>query len=318
MRICQVLFEPWGLGDALIAAAICREKPADTALACSSRWHPVIHAALNDEIRLLPADLPYTTRMRDHRFQITNADDHAAARVLSDIDAQEVLSIRGDFRDWIAARKLFPGARIRMNGWVPWCARYSKLVDVPFSLGILKVRNHYQAWAALADVPFKRVLHSYTEREKLAGRDKKITLHVGALSRSKQYPEAKQLQSILSRRGYRVNVVAGPGDPLPGSFSETEVMRLIDRPLVEEFRSAEHVITNDSGSMHLAALLGCRTLALVRTSNIACWIPPNARSLVAPQMPRGYRPDARYVTNEILDGWPKAEAVAEFLLADCV
>jgi ADP-heptose:LPS heptosyltransferase len=89
------------------------------------------------------------------------------------------------------------------------------------------------------------------------------------------------------------------------------VTRAADEALIEELRSAAQVITNDSGPMHVAAFLGCRTVALVRTSPIEEWAPPATQIVRAPATPRGYRPNRRYMSDDILPGWPPvAEIVA--------
>ncbi|MDQ2868931.1 MAG: hypothetical protein M3R59_11080, partial [Verrucomicrobiota bacterium] len=73
------------------------------------------------------------------------------------------------------------------------------------------------------------------------------------------------------------------------------------------------VITNDSGPMHVAAFLGCRTTAIVRTSPIEEWAPPGVAIVRSAQTPIGYRPHLRYMSDESLPGWPSVEAVARSL-----
>src|SRR5205814_458976 len=115
-----VLFEPWSLGDVFIAAAALRQLEKPAALACHSMWHPLLRRALAEipELDLLAIDLPYTTRRRANPF-----DAGVSAEAGKHSEVREVLSIRGDLRDFAAARKIFPRARIRMNGWVRFFGR---------------------------------------------------------------------------------------------------------------------------------------------------------------------------------------------------
>jgi len=65
-----ILFEPWNMGDALIAAAIALQNPARLALACNSRWHDLIRAAAEGlpAPELLTADVSYVNRGRKGRW----------------------------------------------------------------------------------------------------------------------------------------------------------------------------------------------------------------------------------------------------------
>jgi hypothetical protein len=308
MQPLRVLFEPWGLGDVLIAAAILCEQPAEAAIACKGRWHPLLRAIIPEEVDLLPIELPYTTTLRRSAF-----DCGEIAPVLT--DRCDVLNIRGDLRDWRAVRKLFPHGRIRMNGWIEFPPHYSRILDLPFALGLLKTRNHYRAWAALAGVPFSALEEAYRRRQSSAPHGGKIVIHLGSSRRSRQYPHAQRLGQLLEQKGFSIDFTAGPNDPLPEGIGENQVRRLVDQAVVDLLRTAQHVITNDSSAMHLAAMLGCRTLVVARVTNIHEWVPPATQFVASPKMPRGYRPDPRYNSDERLNDWPTPEAVVEKLLA---
>ncbi len=148
----RVFFEPWSLGDVMIAAAALRELPKPPVLACHSMWHPLLRSALAEiaDLDLIAVDLPYTTRNRANPFDAGTGSIIESRREISD-----VFSIRGDFRDFNAARKIFPRASIHINGWVRFFARKSSVVNFPFSLGLLPVKNRYRSWARLARRPFR-------------------------------------------------------------------------------------------------------------------------------------------------------------------
>jgi hypothetical protein len=306
-----VLFEPWSLGDVFIAAAALRELTIPAAIACHSAWHPLVRCALaaTPDLELIAVDLPYTTRKRANPF---DASGGTAGNPTSDI--AEVLSIRGDFRDLSAARKLFPLARIRMNGWARFFGRKSSIVNFPYALGVLPVANRYRSWAKLVGVSFRQIEATYRRLQTQAPSNDRVAIHVGAQWRSKQYPDVSGLRNALRGQGWDVAILAAPGDLLPGNLLENEISRVADEALIEELRAAAHVITNDSGPMHVAAFLGCRTTALVRTSPIEEWAPPATQIVRSPATPRGYRPNPRYMSDEVLPGWPSAQEVLIRLL----
>jgi|GEM_PF-2595395 hypothetical protein len=279
----NVFFEPWGFGDAVIAAAVAREVP-DAVLAIKPQWQPLL-----SPLRIVPVSLPYTTRDRRHVWDMSNA-----GTLLT--EPCEVLNIRGDPRDWWAAKRLFPAGRRRFNGWLQFAPHYIGLLDWK----LRPVRNRYRAWAALAGIPFAQLEASYRQRQAAAPRNRRVIIHTGASRRCRQYPHCAELATLLRQRGFDPVVVTG-------------VEQARDAALVEIFRHAEWVVANDSGPMHLAAYLGCRTLAIARVTNIHEWLPPATRFVASPWMPRGYRMDPRYNSDEVLTGWPAPAEVAAAL-----
>ena len=303
----RVLFEPWGLGDALMAAAVLREHPAGFAIACHPGWIPILGSALEgvSPAALLPVALSYTTRSRSGRLDAGDPGD-----VVPITDVTEVLSIRGDPRDLRAARRLFPNARVRVSGWLGFVARRNRLADIPYRLGLRRVRNRYKAWADLSGIPYEAIARRYRAAPRNGSGSPQVLLHVGAQWRSRQYPHAAGLKHELESAGTSVAILAGLTDPLPQGVGEHEVQRVMDGALVGALRRAALVVTNDSGPMHLAAFLGCRTLAIARVSNIVEWLPPGADAMGAERAPRGYRPDPGYTSDAILTGWPDPGMVA--------
>jgi len=296
------LFEPWNMGDALIAAAIALQDPSRLVLACNSRWHPLIRAAAEGLTppELLAVDLDYVSRSRTGRW------NPGTLAVIS-TSTTPVATIRGDIRDYRAAKKLFPNAPIHSTGWLAFAARRSALIDLPFAKGWLPVRNRYRAWASIASVPWEHVERFYQQNLPEPATPL-ITVHIGAQWRSKQYPHIAKLAELLTRT-HQVQIVAAPGDPLPAGIAETNVRRLIDHELVDAFRASSHVIVNDSGPMHLAAILRCRTHPIARISGIRDWLPPATIPIEAKAIPKGYRPHPRYMSDSIVEGWPSPEDI---------
>ncbi len=302
----RAFFEPWSLGDLIIAASALRELAEPPALACHSMWHPLLRGALSEipELDLLAIDLPYTTRDRTNPFD-TGLSNNPVYPHFSD-----VFSIRGDYRDFVAARKIFPRASVHMNGWVRFLGRKSAVVNLPYSLGLLPVENRYRSWARLARAPIEKIEATYRQRQAEAPVNRRVAIHIGAQWRSKQFPHVVELETALTGQGWTVTILAGPTDSLPSALQEEKVLRVADQNLIDELRATERVITNDSGPMHLAAFLGCRTTALVRTSPIEEWAPPETQIVRSEQTPRGYRPHRRYMSDEILPDWPSIERVS--------
>jgi hypothetical protein len=275
-----ILFEPWNMGDALIAAAIALQDPARLTLACDSRRHSLIRAAIgsSSSLELLASNLDYVNRNRTGRLNFGSLSPISTS-------ATNVASIRGDIRDYLAARKLFPGASIHTSGWLPFAARRSAILDLPYANQWLPIRNRYRAWASLASIPWQQIENFYAQKLPEPATPL-ITIHIGSQWRSKQYPHVARLAELLTRFS-RVQIVGAPGDPLPIGVSEDEVLRPTDPELVEAFRISTQVIVNDSAPMHLAALLRCRTYSIVRMSAIAEWLPPATIPIEAMEPPRG-------------------------------
>ena len=298
-----LLFEPWNLGDAIIAASVARLNPDRFILACNSRWHEVLTLTTGSTLNLLPLDLPYVWRTGKKYLSLGDAAYLKSEFSNEQLCKMEVVSIRGDLRDWLAAHRIFGGAAFSFTGWRPFLARKLSVFDRPFASGNLPLRNRYRAWAEAVGIPFRSVEQCYSEhpdKDDMAP----IVIHVGAQWRSKQYPHVAELTELLTKAGHRVEILAGPNDPLPPGILADIVQRPKWPELVDSLKNASHVISNDSGPMHLAAFLGCRTIALSRCSNIMEWLPPGVTALASPPAPHGYRPIPAYWSDQVLPDWP--------------
>ncbi len=296
-----ILFEPWNLGDAMIVLAIALQAPHRLSIACSSKWHELIRSLTQGMVapELISVDLGYVSRNKNGSFKFKD---------LPTIPKDDmVLSIRGDARDYYAARTMFPNSRILMRGWLPFIAKRVPLFDFPFANGWLPIRNCYRAWASLANVEWSDVERYYEQKRPIEG-PPLIVVHVGAQWRSRQFPHVATLVDLL-KRSYDVQIVAGPGDPVPCGVNESDVRRLVNGELADMFRSSSYVITNDSGPMHLAALLRCRLMVVSRQAAIREWIPPTAIAVESEHSPKGYR--SAPLSDSIAAGWPSPYEVLE-------
>jgi hypothetical protein len=187
----DVLFEPWSLGDAIIAAAIGREDSGRFALLCDHRWIELIRAGLPGDsmLQVIGVHLPYTMRSAQNKYSLPSS----LRTPSTSFGIGTAFNIRGDIRDYRAARKMFPNAKVRQSGLFSFLARRSAAVDLPAKLGLIQVRNRYKAWAELTGVSFDTVEQRYAIKvDRPRGG---IIIHTGAQWGSKRYPHLYKLVS---------------------------------------------------------------------------------------------------------------------------
>lgn len=112
-----------------------------------------------------------------------------------------------------------------------------------------------------------------------------VVLQPGAGARAKAWPGFGALSSRLRRAGVPVVALAGPADTeavgqllAAGGLGEAEVAR--DWPLAQVaglLTLARAAVGNDSGPTHLAAAVGCPTVALFGPTDPAVWSPMGPR-----------------------------------------
>jgi hypothetical protein len=299
-----VLFEPWGLGDAAIAGSILCLDHSRFSLACSPRWIDILRVAIpeSNPQSFIGVDLNYSSR---------EGATGQGPGVLPNLSGKTLVSIRGDPRDYFAARHLFPGANLKFSGWSSFAIRKVKFLEwIAVSCG-RRPKNRYRAWTDFLGLDFEK-LKSCLVPEPGPGQ-RIVGIHIGAQWRSRQYPFVGPLRELLMSRGYKVRMMAGPKDIPPSGLNETLLERLQGTDLIQAIRGCDAMITNDSGPMHLAGLLRRPVLAIARVSNITEWIPPHGKAICSPKMPQGYSPDSRYSTDEVLDDWPDPATVVKGL-----
>lgn len=295
-----ILFEPWALGDALIAAWACRQIQVPAKLFVHSRYRALVEAVTDSygDIEVHSVDLSYTAKGRGKKFfkdlKTLQADSS---------EPVEVYSIRGDFRDYLAAKKIFPRAKIKMCGWLGFFARRIPVVDKILVQFGVSPKNRYASWSS--QLQFK--IPSKSERRIGLPAQSKVLIHVGAQWKSRVYPSLGLLGQSLAERGYEVTFGYGPGDSKPDTHLRTAF--LDSENILTEFRNHPLIITNDSAPMHLGSLLGNRVLVVCNISNICEWIPPDADYVASPTMPRGYRPKREYMSDVEVADWPPVEQV---------
>ena len=305
----RILFEPWALGDTIIATANIPLLSGKVGLACHARFHSVIRALHenNQDMILLPVSATHTVKKTERKSHHSEKLHHSDLAGFTG----EVFSIRGDIRDAILAKRLMPKCKLVMSGWSSFLARRHSIFDIPFRLGIARIRNRYIAWSEILGVPDGALDARYQDLRKQNRADpKSVLLCFGAQWQSKQYPFVAALRARLEVCGLRVSILGSKFDFLPPGVEEKDVLRENDAAWIRHFRSNRIAITNDSGAMHAAAAVGCQTIVISNLSNINEWIPPGVLAICSSNSPRGYMPKSNYMTDQLCDGWPNADMVA--------
>jgi ADP-heptose:LPS heptosyltransferase len=151
-------------------------------------------------------------------------------------------------------------------------------------------------------------------------RGESVVLQPGAGSPAKAWPGFAALSRRLGDTGLTVVALAGPADGgvmetllASGALAEDRLAR--DWPLVEIaglLSLARATVGNDSGPTHLAAAVGCPTVAVFGPTDPLVWAPvgPSVKTLGGPM--DGTRwPDVDRVESEvraILAAGPRADA----------
>lgn len=313
-----ILYEPWGLGDAVIAARVASLRPGKYRLACQKKWHSLLEDIFDNKIDFEAVEPAYTERDRNSAFDFSGT----TSNTILDRTSIPLYSIRGDIRDWMGAKKLFPNSQRTFTGWFAFFARRISILDFPFHFGIFEIRNRYQAWAKLLKIDWNEVIQDQQEKitsfkarqENLDPSSLPVSIHIGAQWKSRQYPHVLELVKKMKEKGIHYQILAGPKDSLPYEVNENLVLRCQGSELLEAIQKSKLFLTNDSGPMHVASAVGCPTFGIARVTQIQEWLPPLGNSIKSPKMPKGYAPDSRYASDAIIEEWPNPDEITDYLL----
>lgn len=130
-----------------------------------------------------------------------------------------------------------------------------------------------------------------------------VVLHAGSGSPRKNWPleRFRAVADYLAKRGRRVEWCVGPAEEglhLPSGARVLQVTSLTD--LARRLAGARQYVGNDSGITHLAACVGCPTVALFGPTNPDIWAPRGDNVTVVHARPW---PEVEDVTG-ILDAAP--------------
>jgi heptosyltransferase-3 len=129
--------------------------------------------------------------------------------------------------------------------------------------------------------PFEHFRAEFLKEEKLMGEgEEEVMIHPGSGSAQKNWPFDSfcQLAALLKNDGQRVIWIAGPAErqcPYPALASA--ILKADLNELARRLSTAPLYIGNDSGVTHLAAAMGCPTIALFGPTDPNVWAPSGPR-----------------------------------------
>ncbi len=305
-----VLFEPWHLGDAVIATSVAELNQKKYTVACNSLWIPILRL-LSPNTHFLKIDAHYILG-GGGRFTVA-----CDSELIDSADYRAVVSIRGDIRDFLLARRLFGMSKLQFRGWIPFLARRVGWINIPFKYGWMEVENRYRRWCDLLKIDFSLLESAYRKKvQKFTSnqmKEKKLNIHIGARWQSRQYPFVLDLKNTLVEHGWNVQILAESRDSYPKGLRNKDIKICVNEELLNELNKRYFLMTNDSASMHIGGMNGNRVVVISRVSDIREWIPPLVTSIRSSLAPLGYMPDISYASNKTLSGWEKPETIIEEL-----
>ena len=236
-----LVVELWGLGDLALAIPFLRaaERAARVTLLAQPHAEPLVRRFC-PEVELLPLTAPWTTFLGKYRLHRWPWSDLAAVlQGLRSCRFDAAVSVRPDPRDHLLMA--LSGASLRAG--FPRVGSRLLLTDPVASPALPHRAEHWRAlaehfsWELSAPTPLPRT-----------GRH--VVIHTGAGQAVREWPRARFeiISEHLRAAGWRVTL-------LDNSLGDLE-------QLLQVLDSADRFIGNDSGSGHLAALLGVPTFTI--------------------------------------------------------
>lgn len=196
------------------------------------------------------------------------------------------LKLRGQGFDWgidfqghgktaLALRIAKPRERIAVGASDPFSARLNPIMTPP-PRGIHVIERNHLALSSFGEfeVPERPLMPSLCRTGPGCGAD--VVIAVGAGQPAKTWPidRWEEASRALSKRGLRVVLIGGPGDPIPNTVAgENWVGKLTLAESMAAIASAGCVLCGDTGAGHIAAAYGTPVV-----------------SIFGPTSPRTYRP----------------------------
>lgn len=269
------IFEPWGLGDiviALLAAKAVHAAGNTVSLLCDGRWAGWLNT-FPFVSRVIPVNIPWTSKDRKYapsRYRISDF-----VRLRGELAAETpttVCELRGDIRNVLLLKALRVGEVVSLRGETI-SNRYDRPGALLRRMGIPEARAGRAA------------------RDENRGRGK-VACFFGAEWPNRRVPFAKAARVVegLLEAGHSVSVILSPGEESAawsrvGTGHESS-LSLIRRALPEvcaALAGHDTIVSTDSGWMHVGFFYGLSVIGLFAFSNAEEWAPPGAKVLFAPK-----------------------------------
>lgn len=291
------IFEPWGLGDvviALYAAKGLKEKGCEVTVICDPVWAPWVES-LDFIKNTIPFHAPWTEKIKKYSLRKYRFSEvwHLRDR-LKNISMDYLCEIRGDIRNVILLNILmlcpvvsFIGQKFKKR----W-HRAGKLVQ------------HFET-------KFKCLnKESLLERHYAKDEGKQIFCFFGSAWKNKQVPISKSIEIVLAllKNNFSVTTILQPED----SQSNWDFLKekygnqisLLQTDMVnssKKLSKAKILITTDSGWLHMAHFYGVPTIGLFGFQNAEEWSPPNCHIVYSKNvMPRHIQYNLSYENTQPL------------------
>lgn len=264
-----VLFEPWTLGDVVIAvytAKLLKDRDYNVSIVCSVHWKEwLLTLNLFDEV--IGFRLPWTEKKQ--KYNITRYSLHEFLELrnkLKNLLPNYICDIRGDIRNFFLLNIL----------------NVTKVI----SLFESKKSNVYQRPLLLLrkmniDVVKKDFLEPPTISQNNI--ERKIICFFGASWKNRQVPMEKSIDIVTSllNIGYRVIIILQPiddikiWDKIKDLYSDKILtVKGSINSVVDEIKNSSVCISTDSGWLHIATFYRIPTIGLFGYDTINEWAPP--------------------------------------------
>lgn len=271
-----LIFEPWNLGDLVIAAGFARyinEKYNTTfSFICKGQWAEWLRSQ-NFIENVFTFEAPWARMYGKYNpLNYKLSKIYQLSRFLAKTDADLIWDVRGDIR-----HKFFLKAITKKK---IYSIKYPKNINVYKRL-IFFIRDNFK------DVDLEPFNKYNLENIRTV---KAISIFIDSYWPNKQLPYQKALELIVNllSNGYLVKLIIPPNKDY--EFVNELVLKFPNNfylikgsinYVTEEIKKSDLMISTDSGWMHMAYYYSIPCIALFGFDNHKEWAPPNTRVIIA-------------------------------------
>jgi len=271
-----LIFEPWNLGDLIIAANFARyiseRFGIKISFICKPRWAEWLSSQNFVQV-VFAFEAPWTEiRGKYNPFNYSPRQIYELGRFIKQANVDFIWDVRGDVK-----QRLFLKAITRKRVYSP---KYPERINVYERLSFFIKDNARNIESATFE---------YSQREE-AARINVVTVFVDSYWPNRQLPYQKssELISSLLSSGYFVKLIVPPDkdyefaeeflNRFPNSISLLKNSILM---IAEEIKKSDLVISTDSGWLHMAYYYRVPRIGLCGFDNHLEWAPPGTKIVLA-------------------------------------